>query len=613
MDVGTGNYFYGCRSWQNSDDGYDGYLRGADDVTTTYENCWSFKNGYLKSGAESGGNGNGFKMGGSDDKTLRHNAILKRCLCFQNRVKGFDQNSDKGSMWVYNCTAYDNNSYDFSITTSPLASGKVAEVINCVSFPVNYNISSFVLKIGNSWQPPVTTTAADFVSTNPSDANGPRNPDGSLPKITFMHLVAGSDLIDHGTTYVELPYCGSAPDIGCFEYCTLTTSASAGGTVTIPGIGTYVYDFNTYANITASANANYHFVNWTGTAVTAGKVANPNAASTTVLMTDIYAVQANFASNQSQKTISGYVTELDANVPVADVNINATNGGGSDITEPNGYYQLTVNSGWSGTVTLQKTNYTFDPNGKVYNNVTSNQTDNYTALLNTFTISGYVTDSVTLAPMADVLTVPDNNGGPYTTKYFGGGTDTTDVNGFYQVLVDANWSGKVVPSKYAYAFEPNSVTYTNVIANVSDQDYAGTLLTYRISGNINNACDVPVANVLVNADNGGGSGTTDADGYYEVWVNYNWSGTVTPGKAHYTFVPDSQTYTGVTADQAGQDYTASNIYDLDCSGYIDLGDVKIMTDNWLGIDVGLVGGDFDVNGIVDFIDFADFANVWQEQ
>jgi hypothetical protein len=46
LDVGTGNYFYGCRSWQNSDDGWDGYMRPADNVTTTLENCWTFQNGY---------------------------------------------------------------------------------------------------------------------------------------------------------------------------------------------------------------------------------------------------------------------------------------------------------------------------------------------------------------------------------------------------------------------------------------------------------------------------------------------------------------------------------------------------------------------------------------
>ena len=76
FDIGTGNYFYGCRSWQNSDDGWDGYLRPSDDVTDTLENCWSFMNGYLKSGAASSGNGNGFKMGGGDlsnRDSLRHN------------------------------------------------------------------------------------------------------------------------------------------------------------------------------------------------------------------------------------------------------------------------------------------------------------------------------------------------------------------------------------------------------------------------------------------------------------------------------------------------------------------------------------------------------------
>jgi len=63
LDVGTGNYFYGCRAWQNSDDGWDGYLRPADNVTTVIENCWSFMNGYLKDGNQiATGNGNGFKM-----------------------------------------------------------------------------------------------------------------------------------------------------------------------------------------------------------------------------------------------------------------------------------------------------------------------------------------------------------------------------------------------------------------------------------------------------------------------------------------------------------------------------------------------------------------------
>lgn len=216
LDVGTGNYFYGCRSWQNSDDGDDGYLRPSDDVNTTYDHCWSFKNGYLKDGTASQGNGNGFKMGGSDDKTLRHNATLKNCLCFINRVKGFDQNNNKGSMTLYNCTAYNNGSYNYNIP-SALASGKTATITNCVNFTGTMSLGSFVVQTTDSWSPGFSATRADFVGYDINEANGLRKPDGSLPDINFMHLVAGSYLIDHGTN-VGLPYHGSAPDLGCFEY-----------------------------------------------------------------------------------------------------------------------------------------------------------------------------------------------------------------------------------------------------------------------------------------------------------------------------------------------------------------------------------------------------------
>jgi hypothetical protein len=85
---------------------------------------------------------------------------------------------------------------------------------------------------------------------------------------------------------------------------TLTTSSTAGGTVSTPGIGSYPYDHGTSASVTATAQANYHFVNWTGTAVTAGKVANPTSASTTVTMDGNYTLQANFATGQVILTTS---------------------------------------------------------------------------------------------------------------------------------------------------------------------------------------------------------------------------------------------------------------------------------------------------------------------
>jgi len=354
--------------------------------------------------------------------------------------------------------------------------------------------------------------------------------------------------------------------------------------------------------LTANAEPGWTFDSWSGDL--AGST-NPES----LPVTDNMNVTATFTINQM--AIFGHITEPDANVPVEGVLVDA-NDGGSDTTDANGYYELTVDYGWSGTVIPGKTDYTFEPNSIAYNDVTVDQNDNYIATLDTFIISGYAVDSEMFTALEGVLVTPDNNGGSFTEKYYDGGYDTTDANGYYEVLVDYNFSGKVVPSKYAYAFEPNSITYANVTENVAEtQDYAGTLLTYTITGYIENSCYVPIAGVAVDANNGGGSDTTDVNGFYEVWVDYRWSGTLTPSKAHYTFDPNNNAYVDVLNDVTDQDYIADNTYDLDCDGSIGLGDVEIMCDYWLAIGIDLPGDFYkDEDDTVNFHDFADFANVW---
>jgi len=76
---------------------------------------------------------------------------------------------------------------------------------------------------------------------------------------------------------------------------TLTVSSSAGGSVTTPGEGAFSYDHHSSVAITAVAETGYRFVDWTGTALGAGKIANPRAVSTTVVMDADYSLQANFA------------------------------------------------------------------------------------------------------------------------------------------------------------------------------------------------------------------------------------------------------------------------------------------------------------------------------
>ena len=60
---------------------------------------------------------------------------------------------------------------------------------------------------------------------------GPRQADGSLPNISFLRLAAGSKMIDKGTD-VGLPFVGTAPDLGAYEYGAASTTGSGGTTGT---------------------------------------------------------------------------------------------------------------------------------------------------------------------------------------------------------------------------------------------------------------------------------------------------------------------------------------------------------------------------------------------
>lgn len=217
LDCGTGNKFISCRAWNNLDDGWDGYLRGADNVTTTYENCWAFRNGYLKDGSLGVGDGNGFKTGGSDDKTLKHNVILSNCIAAGNAADGFDHNSNRGSITIHNSSAHGNRS-NINFGSTNIAA--YLEVKNTLSFGGD-NSDKFEADLtditNNSWQNGLSASTDDFMSINMDLLLSPRNEDGSLPNIDYLYLKSNSDLIDKGVD-VGLPFNGGAPDIGAFEF-----------------------------------------------------------------------------------------------------------------------------------------------------------------------------------------------------------------------------------------------------------------------------------------------------------------------------------------------------------------------------------------------------------
>jgi len=81
----------------------------------------------------------------------------------------------------------------------------------------------------------------------------------------------------------------------------LSTFSTAGGTVTTPGQGTFIYDAGTVVSLVATPASGYRFVNWTGNV---SAVEDVYGAATTITMNGDYAITANFIKQHDLNTNS---------------------------------------------------------------------------------------------------------------------------------------------------------------------------------------------------------------------------------------------------------------------------------------------------------------------
>ena len=143
LSVGDGNYFYGCRAWLNSDDGWDVFFKKdggfSDNVTIVIENCISYKNGFLDlENLAPDGNGNGYKCGSNQGAM---NVYMNRCLAICNKAKGFDQNHNAGDIILNNCTgmtlkSISEKTYSYRIYEE-IASDHEVRLTNCIAINDN--------------------------------------------------------------------------------------------------------------------------------------------------------------------------------------------------------------------------------------------------------------------------------------------------------------------------------------------------------------------------------------------------------------------------------------------------------------------------------------------
>jgi hypothetical protein len=214
-----GNIIRGCRAWFNSDDGYD--LINSPGVAII-ENCWAWNNGFIPDTDRRAGNGAGIKSGGFLLNPARFppvipHHVIRFNLSFNNAAQGFYANYHPDALIFYNNTAFNNpRNFDMQTVVNPvvhtmrnnLAHGTGQVLANVTQSDPDDQF--------NSWNLEVTVSDEDFLSVSPEGVDGPRDKEGGMPKVDFLKLAAGSDLINAGAD-VGLPFNGAAPDLGAFE------------------------------------------------------------------------------------------------------------------------------------------------------------------------------------------------------------------------------------------------------------------------------------------------------------------------------------------------------------------------------------------------------------
>jgi hypothetical protein len=127
-------------------------------------------------------------------------------------------------------------------------------------------------------------------------------PDPGYKFVNWAGNVSTLDDVDNATTTIVMDSAYFI--IGNFvrQQYDLTTTSTAGGSISVPGEGTFTYDGGTVVNLVAEAEEGYKFVNWIGNVST---VKDVNAAQTTVTMNDSYSITANFESKYTPMVAGG--------------------------------------------------------------------------------------------------------------------------------------------------------------------------------------------------------------------------------------------------------------------------------------------------------------------
>jgi hypothetical protein len=198
-------------------------------------------------------------------------------------------------------------------------------------------------------------------------------------------------------------------------------------------------------------------------------------------------------------------------------------------------------------------NWTFLPIDRTYTDLNGDITNaDFTGTLNQWAISGTITDGAN--PLQDVTVSITKDGAPLTPV-------TTNASGNYAFNnLDAGSTYVIFSTKTHWIFLPIDRTYTDLIGDVNNADFTGTLDQWAINGTITDGAN-SLQDVTVSITKDGAPltpVTTDASGNY-AFNNLDAGCTyvIFSTKTHWTFLPIDRTYTDLIGDVTNADFTGT--------------------------------------------------------
>lgn len=250
----------------------------------------------------------------------------------------------------------------------------------------------------------------------------------------------------------------------------------------------------------------------------------------------------NSAATFNHHAIAGRVADGAGN-PLAAVTVTLSGSQSmTTTTAADGNYVFAdLSAGGNYTVTPRKTSYAFSPANQTFNDLDSDQSQNFDGTFVTYYIAGILVN-------ANNYPIP---GATVTLSGSQNRTTTSDVSGnfsFTGLPSEGNYT--VTPTLISYSFNPSSTTYSALAANQYGV-YVATYTTHSISGRVTRLDGMALSNATVTLSGyTDGTSNTDANGNYSFpELPRGGDYTVTVSKAYCTFSEPSRTFNKLISNQ----------------------------------------------------------------